>query len=726
MEFESVLNNEQLQAVYNTEGAVLVVAGAGSGKTRVLTYRIAYLIERLNVSPYNILAITFTNKATNEMRERLEELVGASYGLWVSTFHSFCARVLRKHIELLGYNKDYSIYDEIESMRVVKRVLQNKRLEEKQYLNKALWHISNAKNKGLSPEEYALEGVLNGDRIVDIYRAYEDELALSNALDYDDLLIKTALLFERFPETLNEYRQRFKYIHIDEYQDTNRIQYILVKALASFYGNIFAVGDEDQSIYGWRGADIGNMLEFKRNFPEAKIFKLEQNYRSTKQILAAANALIKNNAGRLGKTLWTAKEDGVRVEIYGASTDREEADYVIRQIAALIRNNEHSPRDFAILVRLNALTREFEERLNLYNIPYKVYGGFKFFERKEIKDVIAYLKAIVNHRDNEAILRIINTPKRGIGSTVVDALCAYSADRGLSLADVLLSPLENTDFTPLMKKKLNVFVQLFSKLITETVDMRIDDIARYVLTEAGFDTAYDKSDESDYNKLLNIDELVNSMEKFAEENEGATLSEFLQSVSLISDSDEIATDDYVTLATVHAVKGLEFPVVFVTALEENIFPSGIFNKSAGEIEEERRVMYVAMTRARERLYLTNSGTRYRFGKYEMNGESRFVKEIKSVLYPNKYPPQRRVAYVAETPQREDANARRYIESVTSVSSAKASADCLKVSVGQRVEHSKYGIGMVISVKGDNASIAFDGIGVKQFNMTIAPIKVVAE
>lgn len=722
MEFESVLNKEQLQAVYNTEGAVLVVAGAGSGKTRVLTYRIAYLIERSGISPYNILAITFTNKATNEMKERLEKLVGASYGLWVSTFHSFCARVLRKHIDLLGYSKDYSIYDETESTRVVKRVLLNKRLEEKQYLTKALWHISNAKNKGLNPNEYSLEGMTDGDKITEIYEAYEEELARSNALDYDDLLIKTALLFERFPKVLDEYRQRFKYIHIDEYQDTNRIQYKLVKLLASFYGNIFAVGDEDQSIYGWRGADISNMLEFKKHFTDAKIFKLEQNYRSTKQILNASNVLIKNNVGRLGKTLWTSKEDGVKVEIFGASTDREEADYVIRQVSMLIREYKYSPRDFAVLVRLNALTREFEERLNLYGIPYKVFGGFRFFERKEIKDVIAYLKAIVNPRDNEAILRIINTPKRGIGDTVVEALSQYAVEKGLSLADVLLSPLENTDFTPLMKKKLGVFIQLFSKLLTETVNMSIDEIARFVLTEAGFDTAYDKNDENDYNKLLNIDELVNSMGKFAEENEGATLSEFLQSVSLISDSDEIATDNYVTIATVHAVKGLEFPVVFVTALEENIFPSGIFNKSASEIEEERRVMYVAMTRAKERLYLTSSGTRYRFGKYEKNGESRFVKEIKAELYPKRISPRRETYYVAEAGPSDDA-AKRYIDSL-SASKAAPQAASARVSVGQKVKHEKYGVGMVISVKGDNASIAFEGIGVKQFNMTIAPIKAV--
>lgn len=724
MESKYNLNEAQLLAVRNTEGAVLVVAGAGSGKTRVLTYRIAYLIEELKVSPYNILAITFTNKATNEMKERLDKMVGTT-SLWVSTFHSLCARILRKHIDNLGYNKDFSIYDDLECNRVLKRIIKNKHLDEKIYLNKAEWHISNAKNKGISPEKYITEGYTDSDIIIEIYQAYEEELKRSNALDYDDLLLKTVVLFENFPHVLEYYQSRFKYIHIDEYQDTNRIQYKLVKMLGGAYGNIFAVGDEDQSIYGWRGADINNMLEFKKSFPDANIIKLEQNYRSTGSILKAANALIKNNCGRLGKKLWTDCDEGVRVELYKANSDREEADYVTRQISMLIREKGYQPKDFAVLVRLNALTREFEERFNLYNLPYKVFGGFKFFERKEIKDVVAYLKAIVNPRDNEAMLRIINTPKRGIGDTVVKALTDYCRERSLNIADVLLSNMEDTDFTPLMIKKLNVFRQLFSKLSFDTVDMPIDEIARFVLSEAGFENAYNKADEDDYNKLMNIDELVNSIEKFAEENEGATLSEFLQSVSLMSDSDEIATDDYITIATVHAVKGLEFPVVFVTALEENIFPSGIFNKNESEIEEERRVMYVAMTRAQKRLYLTHSTYRYRFGKEERNAESRFLREIKSELCPQKVIESQNIYVSAKNKVAEkiDYSAQKYINNIVEKDNSQNQSS-VKVKAGQKVMHKKYGQGMVITVKGDNASIAFEGIGIKMFNMTIAPIEVI--
>ncbi|NCA67578.1 MAG: ATP-dependent DNA helicase PcrA, partial [Clostridia bacterium] len=684
-----------------------------------LTYRIAYLINTMRVSPYNILAITFTNKATNEMKARMERLVGESSGLWVSTFHSLCARILRRHIDLLGYSKDYSIYDDIETTRVMKRILKNKHLEEKAFLNKALWHISNAKNKGYSPEEYTREGFTDSDTIFELYDAYERELRQSNALDYDDLLLKTVVLFQQYPEVLREYQHRFKYIHIDEYQDTNRIQYILVRLLAAVYGNLFAVGDEDQSIYSWRGADINNMLDFRKNYPESKIFKLEQNYRSTSSILKAANALIKNNTSRLGKTLWTDKGEGVKVEIYKSISDREEADYVIRQISMLIREKGYSPKDFAILVRLNALTREFEERFNLYNIPFKVFGGYKFFERKEIKDVVAYLKAIVNPRDNEAMLRIINTPKRGIGDSVLEALTAYCSEREVCLADVLLSPLDNTDFAPSIKKKLSIFAELFSKLLFETTNMTIGEIVRFVIREAGFEMAYNKEDEEDYNKLLNIFELVNSMEKHADENKDATLSDYLQSVSLMTDTDNIATDDYVTVATVHAVKGLEFPVVFVVALEENIFPSGIFIKNESEIEEERRVMYVAMTRAEQRLYLTHSSARRRFGKDEYNAESRFLKEIKAELYP-----QTNTRPAAYYPPKSDSisdtvMATQYIKNIT----APIVKTSISVTAGQKVEHAKYGEGMVISVRGDNASIAFEGIGIKQFNMTIAPVKI---
>ncbi|MBQ9146033.1 MAG: UvrD-helicase domain-containing protein [Clostridia bacterium] len=724
MDWMNCLNEQQLQGVKQTQGAVLVVAGAGSGKTRVLTCRIAHLIEQ-GVSPYRILAITFTNKATKEMQERLETLCNGARGLWISTFHSFCARILRSHIDRLGYTKDFSIYDDVESGRLVKRIVKNKQLDEKLYVDKAIWHISNAKNKGLGPEKYIDSCAdKNPDIICDIYEKYEEEMQRANALDYDDLLLKTIILFAQFPEVLRIYQERFEYIHIDEYQDTNHIQYLLVRMLASYHGNIFAVGDEDQSIYGWRGADINNILSFRKDFPDCTVIKLEQNYRSTGNILEAANALIAKNTTRFGKKLWTAEGKGAPLVIEDKSTDGEEADWVVREIASLLRSGEYQPRDIAILVRLNALTGKFEERLTSYNIPYKVFGGFKFFERKEIKDVLAYCRLLVNPRDNEALLRIINVPKRGIGDVVVSQLVSYASARSMAYSEVLFSGLEQSGLPATTIKKLAVFRDLYFDIFNRAQTLGVGDIFKTVVNQAGFGLMYAGEDEESYNKRLNIDQLVQFAEEYERDNPTSTLSDYLQSVTLSSDADEILEDNFLSVATVHAVKGLEFPVVFVVGLEENVFPSGVFSKSELEMEEERRVMYVAMTRAQKRLYLSHSATRFRFGRVESNAESRFLCEIKDALGYEKPRPATFKGRSSWTPQNiPDPNKNQVYTAQYSNQSGVKKAP-VEVRVGTKVRHPKFGEGTVIIVNGENATVAFEAVGVKQLSLRFAPLEIV--
>jgi len=723
-DFESLLNEQQLQCVKTTEGAVLVIAGAGSGKTRVLTYRIAYLMQELGVSPYNILAITFTNKATKEMQERLEKLTGGSRGLWVSTFHSFCAKVLRRDIDKLGYDKSYSIYDDTECSRIIKRILDSKHIEAKNMANNCAWHISDAKNKGLSPEQYAsLVSGNDGDLIIDVYAAYEEVLKSNNALDYDDLLLKTVQLFIKYPDVLDYYAQRFRYIHIDEYQDTNKMQYLLVKMLSSYHGNVFAVGDEDQSIYAWRGADISNIVNFRKDYPDATIIKLERNYRSTGNILNASNALIKNNSSRYGKVLWTEDGNGENIEIRKLGNDGEEADFVVRQIAERISKGAE-PRDFAILVRLNALTNKFEERLTSYAIPYKVFGGQKFYERKEIKDVLAYCRMIVNPKDDEAVLRIINFPKRGIGDTAVEQFREYCDQRSLNLTDLLFGDLLSADLPPQIIKKISVFRDLYMDLFNASKSLGASETVKYIIEKSGFSNLYSGSDEEDYNHRMNLDELVNAVSAFEKENFGADLSAFLESVSLSSDSDEIQNDNYVSVATVHSVKGLEFNVVFIVGLEENVFPANAYSKSEAEIEEERRVMYVAMTRARKKLYMTNCWERFRFGKVDYNKESRFLDEIKRALLGDNYKRVTERARTLATPRPQIAQQPKQ-ETVPAYTPqyGESKHPALKVRIGQKVIHKKFGNGTVIKLDGDNASIVFDnGVGIKTLNLTIAPLQ----
>lgn len=717
MEFN--LNKEQLDAVLNGDGPTIVVAGAGSGKTRVLTYRVAYLLEEMKVSPYNILAITFTNKAANEMKERILKMSEHSDGIWVCTFHSMCARILRQDISLLGYDKNFSIYSEQETEKVIKRIINEMGIEDNNVKQEARGQISYAKEKVFTPEQYR-KNAIGYEIYAEIYSKYEEELKKSNALDFDDLLIKTVELLVKFPEVLNKYQFRFKYVLIDEFQDTNRIQYMLIKLLGGFHKNVFAVGDEDQSIYGWRGADIKNIADFKKDFVGVKIFKLEQNYRSTGNIITCANKLIDNNFTRIKKTLWTNRGEGTKVEYKCLYNDRDEANYVINSIAILMRGG-YKYSDFAILVRANSLTRLFEEGLNLYGYPYKVFGGFKFYERKEVKDVIAYLRLITNPRDNEAILRIINFPKRGIGDKAIQALADYSEKHNETLIDTILNIDKNTEITTANINKLVLFKDLLVKLINASNEMKLNDFIDYVITEVGFNKTYNVSDDDDRDRINNIDELISAIKQFTKDNNDASLSLYLQSVSLMSDVDNMGNGDYITIATIHSSKGLEFKAVFMVGLEEGIFPSSMCSDSEKDIEEERRVMYVGTTRAQDRLHLTSARTRFRFNEVQNYLPSRFLKEMgfEANIYRED-----RSRYQTTSHSALSSPKKSVLDNYSAaIIKPKAEKDISKYKTGVTVVHNRFGEGLIIEMKGNNvAAIAFNGLGVREFNLDIAPIE----
>ncbi len=620
------LNDEQLLPVLQTEGAVLVLAGAGSGKTRVLTTRIAYLIEEKGVPAEAILAITFTNKAANEMKERLSQIVDISRS-WVCTIHSMCVRILRMYATDVGINSNFSIYSETERNNIVKKSFQECDLDDEKLLKSIKYHIANAKMLGLDPEQYAEEYASEHeiDEITKVYRRYQKHLRENNALDFDDLLNETRLLLRGNKEAREYLGGRFRYILVDEFQDTNAVQYEIVKLLASVHGNLFAVGDDDQSIYGWRGAKIENILHFEKDFKDAKVFKLERNYRSTKEILKLANTVIKNNGHRKDKTLWTENADGEPAKVQESEEESGEARYIAHTIAGLMRQG-YQYSDFAILMRVNALTRSFEQEFTGDGIPYKVFGGFKFFERKEIKDLLAYLRLINNPFDSEAAVRIINFPKRGIGAKTVEALQNYAYENELSVYDALLD-LDEIGFTAGTKQKLVDFRDLIKEWIIDSQDMPVNELVKKIVTDTKMREAYaDESDES-INKRANIEEFINSVEEYCRLNEGATLTDYLNQVTLSSDTDDMDDGNYVTLATVHAVKGLEFKCVFICGLEENILPISRAVDNDDDMEEERRLMYVAITRAKERLFMTRSKSRNLYGRREPTARSSFLNEL---------------------------------------------------------------------------------------------------
>jgi len=733
------LNEQQQKAVDATEGPVLVIAGAGSGKTRVLTARVCHLIE-MGVNPYNILAITFTNKAAKEMQERISKALGSNTAVWTSTFHSMCAKMLRFDIENLGYSGDFTIYTEQESERVVKRVAENVIGADPKQKGEYMNHISRAKTLAMSPEEYYFaikDDIREAETIRQVYSLYEQELKNSNCLDFDDLLLKTVELFEKCPEVLQRYQRRFQYIHVDEFQDTNKLQYKIVKMLAGGYGNLFVVGDEDQSIYSWRGAEIRNILDFPKEFKNAQVFKLEQNYRSTTSILKAANSVIKHNSNRNEKNLWSDHSDDNSVEYYEAYSDREEAGQVARTIDYLC-HQDTAYREIAVLVRANSLTRAFEEEFNLHGIPYKVFGGFRFFERKEIKDALAYVRVAINPRDNDSILRVVNYPKRGVGNSTIDELKQVAQETGKPFFFVLTNP-ELLSATS--QKKLAPFTQIALTLVEAVKTMKPTEFFKFMVATSGLETALKASgDKEDENRLENIYELVNAVSEFEEDNPDATVSDFMQSVSLVSDTDEMDDNNYVTIATIHAVKGLEFDNVFIVGCDEGIFPSqrSIMN---GDVEEERRLMYVAITRARKRLYVLSAKQRYRFGKMESLSKSRFISEMRGVS-PSVRVENSSYGSRATTQTRErttfgtNSDTNIYSSSYKTKSGVALGGFELQKEKKKQsginydafvkdtyVEHTKFGRGIIISTSGEGedkiASIAFSGLGVKRFSLAIA-------
>lgn len=729
------LNKQQQLAVDAVDGPILVIAGAGSGKTRVLTARICHLIE-IGVNPYNILAITFTNKAANEMKERIERQLGYS-DVWTSTFHSMCARILRMDCERIGYSKDFTIYTDLESERVVKRILQDYPQADPKNKGDYLWHISRAKTLALSPDDYydtIKDSNSDAYNVAEVYRRYETELKKCNCLDFDDLLLKTVLLFSTCPDVLEKYQNRFHYINVDEFQDTNKLQYDIVKMLSKKHGNLFVVGDEDQSIYSWRGAEIRNILDFPKDFKGAKVFKLEQNYRSTTSILKAANNVIKNNSNRNEKTLWSEINQDDSIEYYEAYNDRDEATRVARAIDTLHRKGAPYS-EMAILVRANSVTRGFEEEFNLHGIPYKVFGGFRFYERKEIKDALAYVRIAINPSDNDSILRVANYPKRGIGNTAVAELQNVAKDTNSTLFQVLINPGLLSSATA---KKLAPFTEIATELVKMQKQMSAVEFVQFAIRRSGLESSLAQSgDPEDSNRLENIEELVGAVQQFSQDNENATISDFMQSVALVSDTDSMNSDDYVTIATVHAVKGLEFDNVFIVALEEGIFPTqrAIYS---GDIEEERRLMYVAITRARKRLFVLNARQRYRFGKSEPMTQSRFVSEMsgfkQSMRFSNSnytqssFKPENRIKLGVDNPQTAAFKTKLsngFDKSSMQGASApkKSDIDYDKFAKDVVVEHSKFGKGLIIQTDGDGedkiAAIAFKGLGVKRFTLAIA-------
>ncbi len=627
------LNPEQVRPVLDTEGAVLVLAGAGSGKTRVLTSRIAYLIEEKGVSPYNILAITFTNKAAKEMQERIGRMTDVS-GMWVSTIHSMCTRILRKNAERLGFNDKFSIYGESERAGVIKKSFQECDYDDEKLLKNVKWHISNAKTLALDPDGYAVRQNAEGntkdlDAVVQVYRRYQAHLRENNAMDFDDLLMLTARLLRENEDILAYYAGKFRYILVDEFQDTNAVQFEIIRMLAGAHKNLFAVGDDDQSIYGWRGADIGNILHFERNFPDAKVYKLEQNYRSTKTILALANAVIHHNKSRKDKTLWTENAEGSRAVAFEAADETEEAAFTARTIAEFVRRGAKYS-DFAVLMRINALTRSYEQEFAKYGINFKVFGGFRFFERKEIKDILAYLRIVNNPFDGEAVLRIINFPRRGIGDKTVQTLEEYAAQTGLTVYDALLDA-DELPLTSGAKTKLKAFAALLKDLVIQGQALSVAELARYVVEKTGMREAYADDSDDSLTKRANIDEFLNSADEFVRLNPSASLEDYLNQVALSSDTDDADEGDYVTLATIHSVKGLEFKCVFVCGLEDGTMPVSRAQDDEKDMEEERRLMYVAITRAEEKIYFTRSRSRYLYGRREPTARSVFLNELKDFL-----------------------------------------------------------------------------------------------
>jgi DNA helicase II / ATP-dependent DNA helicase PcrA len=742
------LNPEQQKAVKTTDGPLLLMAGAGSGKTRVLTHRIGYLIVEKRVNPYNILAITFTNKAAREMRDRIGKMMGgAAEEIWISTFHSMCVRILRRDIDRMGFNRNFTILDTTDQQSVIKGILKDKNIDPKKFDPRAiLGSISSAKNELIEPEEYAKTAGGYFEQVIsDVYEEYQKRLRKNQALDFDDLIMMTIQLFTRVPEVLEYYQRKFQYIHVDEYQDTNRAQYMLVKLLANRFKNLCVVGDSDQSIYRWRGADIANILSFEKDYPNAQVILLEQNYRSTKRILLAANKVIENNVTRKAKNLWTENSEGNKLVYYRADSEQGEAQFVAGKIKELTRDGKHKLADIAILYRTNAQSRVMEEVLLKSNIEYSIVGGTKFYDRKEIKDMLAYLRLISNPDDDISLRRIINVPKRGIGSSSLDKIADFAAINDISLFSALAA-VELIGLSPKITKAAREFRDLIGKYTQMQEFLSVTELVEEVLDKSGYREMLklEKSLEAQ-SRLENLDELLSVTKNFEESSDDKSLVAFLTDLALVADIDSMDEDgekaDGIVLMTLHSAKGLEFPVVFLIGLEEGVFPHSRSLMEEAEMEEERRLAYVGITRAEQTLFITNAQMRTLFGRTNMNPASRFISEIPEDLIEGVELENRTNTPFGSkgtsfgrsgggtfgsggssfgTPAAARKPVMRPIASTTG-------GDELGWKVGDKAEHGKWGIGTVVSVKGEGEGteldIAFPSpTGIKRLLAKFAPIK----
>ncbi len=753
MSIYDTLNKEQKEAVLTVEGPLLLLAGAGSGKTRVLTHRIAYMIDEIGVNPWHILAITFTNKAANEMRERVDNLVGfGSEQIWVSTFHSTCVKILRRHIDRLGFDNGFTIYDTDDQKAVIKDICKRFQIDTKQLKERTIMSaISSAKDELISPLEYEINafGDFTKKKIASVYKEYQAILKRSNALDFDDLIMKTVELFKACPDVLYNYQERFKYIMVDEYQDTNTAQFELIRLLADRHHNLCVVGDDDQSIYKFRGANIRNILDYEKVYPEARVIKLEQNYRSTGNILNAANQVIKNNKGRKAKSLWTEKEAGSKVHYRQFDNGYEEAEYVADDIARKVNRGECSYGDCAILYRTNAQSRILEERFVLEGLPYNIVGGVNFYARQEIKDILAYLKTIDNGRDDLAVKRIINVPKRGIGNATLDKVQEYADMRNISFYDALR---EKDQIVSLGKAaaKLDPFVSMIQTFRSKAQYYGIQDMIEDVLEVIdykGYLNSLNEEEEKTEDRLRNIDEFISKAAVYEQTHDEISLTDFLSEIALVSDVDSMEdADERVRLMTIHSAKGLEFAQVYLVGMEDGLFPSymTIVSDDPTDMEEERRLAYVGITRAMEELTLTYAKARMVRGETQYNPVSRFVREIPSELMDNTVPSiKRREEDVFDfrpkailkpkiTPQPVKPFIAQGIGSLNRVAGINKGAAALEADTvldygnGDRVRHVKYGEGTVVNIEREprdyKVTVHFDNAGQKIMYASFAKLK----
>ncbi len=747
MSIYDTLNEQQRQGVFTTEGPVLILAGAGSGKTRVLTHRIAYLIQEQGVAPWNIMAITFTNKAAGEMRQRIDDMIGyGAESIWVATFHSSCVRILRRFIDRMGYAPNFTIYDADDQKALMKEVCKRLEIDTKLHKEKTFINeISSAKNELISAEEYAIRamGDFNKTRTAQVYREYQARLKQNNALDFDDLIMKTVELLKQDPEVLNYYQDKFRYVMVDEYQDTNTAQFELVRLLAGGSNNLCVVGDDDQSIYKFRGANIYNILNFEQRFPDATVIKLEQNYRSTGNILNAANGVIANNVGRKAKKLWTEAGDGERIKFEQFDSAFEEADFIAGDIARQVARGNYRYGDCAILYRTNAQSRMLEEKLIVSNIPYKIVGGVNFYARKEVKDLLCYLKTVDNAKDDLAVQRIINVPKRGIGTTSLGKVANFAYANDMSFYEAL----ELADQVPGLGRgatKIKPFTELITSLRELAALGGVSGLLEEIIEQTGYVAELEAEDTPEAQaRIENIDELMSKVVAYEQDNENPTLSGFLEEVALVADIDSVSGDDnYVVLMTLHSAKGLEFPNVYLAGMEDGLFPSYMSltsDDADAELEEERRLCYVGITRAKERLTITGAKMRMVRGETQYHKISRFVKEIpEELLNGSTWEPKSRDSFLQDgisgTTGSSEGQRRTILKNqpVTAQTyqtknfGTKIQKETLEYGVGDRVRHIKFGEGTVAAINDGGrdyeVSVDFDRVGRKKMFASFAKLK----